>query len=136
MLTFKFDTGIPIVPQHVLSQQSDVNAFQGGLNMPHSGPYNLVYWDQNQKIYDLRSDWWAVKAGKRAAPQVQRIVMVTIGGQVGANMDPVVQRLTNNEFDASLDAYRCALKNEWIVSNATSSRPSPNGVCVRGFKRT
>jgi ABC-type transport system substrate-binding protein len=34
---------------------------------------------------------------------VQRIVMVNIGGQVGANMDPVVQQLDNNVFDASLD---------------------------------
>src|ERR1051325_7407373 len=64
VLTFKFDTGIPIVPEAVLSKQSDVNAFQGGLDMPHSGPYNLVVWDQNQKIYDLRPDWWAVKAGR------------------------------------------------------------------------
>src|SRR5215217_4177137 len=29
VLTLKFDTGIPIVPEHVLSAQSDVNAFAG-----------------------------------------------------------------------------------------------------------
>ena len=106
VLTFKFDTGIPIVPKHILGNTAvvtDVTTFQGGLTMPHSGPYNLVFWDQNQKIYDLRPDWWAVKAGLEPMPQVQRIVMVNIGGQVGANMDPVIQALTNNVYDASLD---------------------------------
>ena len=39
VLTLKFDTGIPIVPEHVLSQQDDVNAYTGGIEMAHSGPY-------------------------------------------------------------------------------------------------
>jgi hypothetical protein len=50
VLTLKFDTGIPIVPAHVLNNQAEVNAFAGGLAMPHSGPYTLVQWDTNQKI--------------------------------------------------------------------------------------
>ena len=116
VLTFKFDTGIPIVPEHVLSKEADVNAFQGGLDMPHSGPYNLVQWDANQKIYDLRTDWWAVKAGKIAEPQVKRIVMVNIGGQVGQNMDVVIQRLVNNEFDAILDV-RASVAKQILDSN-------------------
>src|SRR3954468_24015037 len=53
VLPLKFDTGIPIVPAHVLGKQADVNAFAGGLDMPHSGPYSLVQWDTNQKIFDL-----------------------------------------------------------------------------------
>lgn len=116
VLTFKFDTGIPIVPEHVLGAEADVNAFQGGLDMPHSGPYNLVQWDANQKIYDLRSDWWAVKAGKIAEPQVKRIVMVNIGGQVGQNMDIVIQRLVNNEMDAILDV-RASVAKQILDSN-------------------
>jgi ABC-type transport system substrate-binding protein len=117
VLTFKFDTGIPIVPEHVLSQEADVNAFQGGLDMAHSGPYNLVQWDANQKIYDLRDDWWAVKAGKIEQPQVKRIVMVNIGGQVGQNMDTVIQREVNNEFDAILDV-RASVAKQILDSNA------------------
>jgi len=116
VLTFKFDTGIPIVPEHVLSKEADVNALQGGLDMPHSGPYNLVQWDANQKIYDLRPDWWAVKAGKIALPAVKRIVMVNIGGQVGQNMDTVIQRLVNNEFDAILDV-RASVAKQILDSN-------------------
>ena len=117
VLTFKFDTGIPIVPEHVLSKEADVNAFVGGLDMPHSGPYTLVQWDANQKIYDLRSDWWAVKAGRIAQPEVKRIVMVNIGGQVGQNMDVVVQREVNNEFDAILDV-RASVAKQILDSNS------------------
>lgn len=110
VLTFKFDTGIPIVPEHALSKQADVNAYAGGTEIPHSGPYDLVVWDQNQKIYDLRPTWWAVKAGKRALPAAKRIVVVNIGGQVGQNMDVVIQRLVNNEFDAILDVRASVAK--------------------------
>jgi peptide/nickel transport system substrate-binding protein len=117
VLTFKFDTGIPIVPEHVLAKEADVTAVQGGLDMPHSGPYNLVQWDANQKIYDLREDWWAVKAGKIDMPQVKRIVMVNIGGQVGQNMDVVIQRLVNNEFDAILDV-RASVAKQILDSNS------------------
>ncbi|HUI72952.1 MAG TPA: ABC transporter substrate-binding protein, partial [Spirochaetia bacterium] len=103
VLELKFDTGIPIVPAHVLSKQADWNAYAGGNNMPHSGPYNLVSWDKNQKIYDLRPDWWAVKAGLIKTPDVKRIVMVNLGGQIGQNMDLVAQRIVNNEMDSCLD---------------------------------
>lgn len=116
VLMLKFDTGIPIVPAHVLENEADVNAFAGGLDMVHSGPYNLVQWDANQKIYDLREDWWAVKAGRIAMPQVKRIVMVNIGGQVGQNMDIVIQRLVNNEFDAILDV-RSSVAKQILDSN-------------------
>ena len=128
VLTFKFDTGIPIVPEHVLSKEADVNAFQGGLEMAHSGPYNLVQWDANQKIYDLRDDWWAVKAGKIEQPQAKRIVMVNIGGQVGQNMDVVIQRLVNNEFDAILDVRASVAKqildsNDKVTSHSGNNPP-------------
>lgn len=93
VLTFKFDTGIPILPKAALSAAPDVTAFPGGNDMIHSGPYNIVAWDANQKILDLRPDWWAVKAGRSALPTVKRIVMVNIGGLVGQNMGTVIQRL-------------------------------------------
>jgi ABC-type transport system substrate-binding protein len=103
VLTLKFDTGIPIVPKHILEAQEDVKAFAGGLEMPHSGPYTTVVWDATQKILDLREDWWAVETGLVPMPEVKRIIMVNIGGQVGQSMEVVAQRVTNNEFDSALD---------------------------------
>lgn len=117
VLTLKFDTGIPIVPAHVLEAQEDVNAFAGDLDMPHSGPYSLVVWDVNQKVFDLRDDWWAVKAGRIATPEVKRVVMANIGGQVGQGMDIVAQRIVNSEMDAALD-MRSA-----VIGNITSQNP-------------
>jgi peptide/nickel transport system substrate-binding protein len=118
VLTFKFDTGIPILPEHIFTGCSleQINSITGGFNIVHSGPYNLVQWDANQKIYDLRADWWAVKAGRIAMPAVKRIVMVNIGGQVGQNMDVVIQRLVNNEFDAILDV-RASVAKQILDSN-------------------
>ncbi len=108
VLTLKFDTGIPIVPEHTLSKQSDMSAFAGGLEMPHSGPYSLVQWDKNQKIYDLRPDWWAIKAGIAKVPDVKRIVFSNIGTQ---SMDTIAQRVVNNELDASLDMRSSVIGN-------------------------
>jgi ABC-type transport system substrate-binding protein len=111
VLTLKFDTGIPIVPAHVLENEADVNAFTGGIEMAHSGPYSIVLWDVNQKIFDLREDWWAVEAGLMELPAVKRIIMVNIGGQVGQNMDTVAQRIVNNEMDSALDMRSSVIGN-------------------------
>ncbi len=108
VLTLKFDTGIPIVPAHALEKQEDVNAYAGGVEIPHSGPYNLVSWDKNQKIFDLRPDWWAVKAGVMEQPAAERIIVVNIAGQ---SMDTVAQRIVNNEMDSALDMRSAVIGN-------------------------
>jgi ABC-type transport system substrate-binding protein len=119
VLTCKFDTGMGgvIVPEHVLSKVPDVNAYAGGIDMPHSGPYTCVAWDQNQKIFDLRdgdlqpSKWWALKAGIAQVPDAKRVVMTNLGGQVGQGMDVVAQRVVNNEYDATLDMRSSVIAN-------------------------
>jgi peptide/nickel transport system substrate-binding protein len=111
VLTEKFDTGIPIVPAAWESAQTDFTSAAGGTEIPHSGPYDLVAWNANQKILNLREDWWAVKAGRIAMPDVKRIVMVNLGGQVGQNMDTVAQRLVNNEMDSALDMRSSVIGN-------------------------
>ncbi len=103
VLTLKFDTGINIVPAHVLGEVDDVTTFAGGLEMPHSGPYTTVSWDNSQKILDLREDWWAVEAGLIEEPDAKRLVYTNIGGQVGQGMEIVAQRVVNNELDTALD---------------------------------
>jgi ABC-type transport system substrate-binding protein len=111
VLCLKFDTGIPIVPAHALEGAEDVNAVAGGVEMPHSGPYDLVAWNANQKIFNLRESWWAVEAGVATLPDVKRVVMVQLGGQVGQNMDTVAQRLVNNEMDSALDMRSSVIGN-------------------------
>ena len=100
VLTEKFDTGISIVPEAYLSAQADPTAAPGRDEIPHSGPFNVVAWNNTQKILDLRPDWWAVKAGRVAEPAVKRVIMVNILNQP---IDTVAQRIVNNEFDSSVD---------------------------------
>jgi ABC-type transport system substrate-binding protein len=100
VLTEKFDTGIPIVPKGYLSEQADPTTAPGRDEIPHSGPYDIIAWNTNQKILDLREDWWAVKAGRIALPAVKRVVVVNILNQP---IDTVAQRIVNNEFDSSVD---------------------------------
>ena len=100
VLTEKFDTGIPIVPAAWESAQADPVMAPGRDDIPHSGPYDVVAWNANQKILDLRPDWWGVKAGRMAEPAVKRVVVVNVLNQP---IDTVAQRLVNNEFDSSVD---------------------------------
>lgn len=127
VLTLKFDTGIPIVPKHVLEAQDDPTAFDGGLDMPHSGPYDLKVWDATQKIYDLNTDWWAVEAGIAEVPAPKRLIFVNIGGQVGQGMDVVAQRVTNNEFDTALDFRQSLIasiiQQNPVVTSHTGDQP-------------
>ena len=130
VLTEKFDTGIPIVPEHALSKQSDVNTYAGGTEIPHSGPYDLVAWNATQKIYNLRPDWWAVKAGLIAEPAVKRVSIVNLGGQIGQNMDTVAQRLVNNEMDSALD-MRSSVIGNILAQNPKITTPRRQQVAVR-----
>ena len=113
VLTLKFDTGIPILPKHALEKEADVNAVKGGLEMPHSGPYSILSWDNEQKIMDLRPDWWAAKVGVTAVPDVKRIIM----SHIPAQMDTVAQRIVNNEYDSALD-----FRND-IITNIVKQNP-------------
>lgn len=100
VLTLKFDTGINILPEHVLRGQADVTGFEGGPQIPHSGPYDIVLWQQDRKVFDLRPDWWAVKAGLIQEPAVKRVIFLSISND---STEIAAMRTVNNEFDATLD---------------------------------
>jgi ABC-type transport system substrate-binding protein len=96
VLSFKFDTGIPIVPAHAYEGVEDVTEFKGGESMPHSGMFNVSMSPQ-QLIYDLREDWWGFKTGFQAVPEVKRVVFQPL-----TEMSLAGQRLVNNEIDTCL----------------------------------
>src|SRR6266849_5978680 len=103
MMTYKYDNGLYMVPQHIYSQSSDWSTFKNfdianGLPVT-TGPWKLVFSSPDQKIIDLRSDWWAVKAGLvKAMPAVQRIVYLPFPGET-----QTAQALITNAVDCSLD---------------------------------
>jgi peptide/nickel transport system substrate-binding protein len=127
VLTQKFDTGIPIVPAEWESQQKDYTAAAGATEIPHSGPYDLVAWNANQKILDLDENWWGFKAGLAPEAAVKRIVLLNIGTQAGQNMDSIAQRIVNNQMDVSLDmraqVIDSILKHNPKVQSWTGDKP-------------
>jgi peptide/nickel transport system substrate-binding protein len=59
-----------------------------------TGPYKLVSTTAEQKIFDLRPDWWAVKTGFKPLPKVERVIYIP-------NRDEslTAQMLITNEVD-------------------------------------
>ena len=88
-----------------------MNAYRWRLRHAALRPVHHRQLGQRQKIFDLREDWWAVEAGLIEMPDVKRIVMVNLGGQIGQNMDTVAQRIVNNEMDSALDMRSDLIKN-------------------------
>lgn len=123
VLTLKFDTGIPIVPEHILSKQADVNAFAGGAEMPHSGPYRLVNATADQRVYDLRPDWWAIRAGLVATPAVRRVVI----RQIPSDLNALALSIADGEYDATLPIgeplIRSILKENPNITSFTGNEP-------------
>lgn len=97
ILTFRADIGTPFVPEHVWKDQ-DPKTFKNydpGKGWPlGTGPYRLVETNVQQKIWDLREDWWGAKTGFRTLPKVQRLVFLP-----GMNEITMAQMLITNEID-------------------------------------
>ncbi len=121
VLSLKFDTGIPMVPAHILSKEADVVAFKGAdvgsdgavtKAMPNSGLYKITAWTVDQKLFDLREDWWGFKTGFYPSAQAKRVVFLK-----STDMQATAQRIVNNETDATLD-----LRTE-LIKNTLKSNP-------------
>ena len=99
--TSNFGIGVPIVPRHVWEgkdPQSFAN-FDWKKGWPvFTGPYELVLSTPQERIWDLRRDWWAVEVGFQELPKVERIIYLTYMEEVKR-----VQNLITNNMDTCLD---------------------------------
>jgi peptide/nickel transport system substrate-binding protein len=96
-LTFRADVGVPIVPQHIWDGQdpSSFKNFDPSRGWPvGTGPYKLVSEDVQQRIWDVRPDWWAAKTGFHALPQVTRLIFLP-----GMNEITMAQMMIANQID-------------------------------------
>ncbi len=96
-LTFRADVGVPIVPQHIWEGQdpSTFSNFDLAKGWPvGTGPYKLVSEDVQQRIWDVRPDWWAAKTGFHALPDVTRLVFLP-----GMNEITMAQMIIANQID-------------------------------------
>lgn len=96
-----FGIGVPIVPRHIW-EGKDPNTFENfdiARGWPVvSGPYTMTLSSPQQRIWDVRDDWWAERAGWAERPQVERVIYLP-------HMEEAkrVQNLIANAMDTSLD---------------------------------
>ena len=96
-LTFRADLGVPLVPEHVWKDQDPTTFanYDPAKGWPVvTGPYKLVATTVEQKIWDLRPDWWGAKTGFQPLPKVERLIFLP-----GMNEITMAQMMIANEID-------------------------------------
>jgi peptide/nickel transport system substrate-binding protein len=101
-ISYKFDIGIHIVPEHVYNGKdwTEFRDFDLDKGWPLStGPWRVVEASPEQIIFDRAdsSDWWASRQGYWKYPQVERFIMLPLVG--GATQ--AAQSLVKNEIDTA-----------------------------------
>jgi peptide/nickel transport system substrate-binding protein len=99
--THNFDNGIPIVPAHIWEGQNplEFTFYDEAQGWPvYTGPYTMSFSSPEQRIWDVREDWWAAKIGFHDLPQVERVIYLPYFDE-----NKRVQSVLTNEIDSSLD---------------------------------
>ena len=95
--TLSSNHGIYMLPEHIWSGQDPLGFTNFDLEKGYpvgTGPYKLVFSSPQQKVYDLRDDWWALETGFREKPAVQRIIYLPNQDETQA-----AQLLIQNQID-------------------------------------
>ncbi|HEY7029779.1 MAG TPA: ABC transporter substrate-binding protein [Thermomicrobiales bacterium] len=99
--TFHADIGQFIVPKHIFEGQDPMTFknFDLAKGWPvATGPYKLVASSAEQKVWDLRTDWWAAKTGFAQLPAPERLIFLP-----GYDEAKMAQMVIANEADATLN---------------------------------
>lgn len=95
--TLSSNHGIYMLPEHIWASQDPIQFTNFDLEKGYpvgTGPYKLVFASPQQKVYDLRDDWWAVETGFREKPAIQRIIYLPSQDETQA-----AQLLIQNQID-------------------------------------
>lgn len=107
--TNNFDNGIPVMPKHIWENEDPktFSNFSPDEGLPVvTGPYRLHLSVPQQRIWELRPDWWAAKTGFQALPAVERITYLTY-----LEDSKRVQNLLANQMDTALDLRPANIKS-------------------------
>lgn len=114
-MSYKFDIGVYVVPQHIFEGQdwASFSHFDLEQGWPvTTGPWRVVATSPEQKVIDRADSWWAVEQGLvPRLPEVERIVYIPNPGET-----QMAQGFIANSVDASLD-MRPATIQEVIAQN-------------------
>ena len=107
--TFNFGNGIHIVPRHIW-EGKDPTTFANldpARGWPVvSGPYTLGLSVAEQRVWDLRPDWWAARVGFQDLPRVERIIYLPFGSET-----KWVQMIIANQMDSCIDLRPSNIKS-------------------------
>jgi peptide/nickel transport system substrate-binding protein len=116
-MTYKYDIGVYIVPQHIYEGQdwTTFTAFDIEQGWPvTTGPWRVVFSSPEQKVIDLAESWWAVDQGLvEAMPQIQRIIYLPFAPET-----QVAQQLIANEIDCARDLRPLTLETVLVQNPA------------------
>lgn len=124
-LSYKFDNGVFIVPKHIYQGKdwtsfTDYNLAKGW--PVTTGPYTVALGSPEQKVFDRRTGWWAVKDGvAHALPAPERVVLLPFG-----DTDQAAQAVESNQADharASIQNTESVLQQNPKVTTHTGNKP-------------
>jgi peptide/nickel transport system substrate-binding protein len=123
--TNNFGNGVPIVPKHIWEgkQAETFTNFDMAKGWPVvSGPYTMVVSTPEQRIWDVREDWWAPRVGFQDLPKVERIIYLPYMDE-----SKRVQNMLTNHLDSCLDMrppnIRAIIEGNPRVSTWTGREP-------------
>ena len=93
--------GVPIVPKHIWEGRDPSHFANFDLEQGWpvvTGPYQIALSEPGQRIWDLRSDWWAATSGFHDVPQVERLIFLPYMEE-----HQRVQNLLANKLDTCLE---------------------------------
>ncbi len=109
-LSFKFDTGQYIIPEHIFKDIADPTTFlffDPDKGWPvATGPYKLTLNTTTQKFLDRRDNYWGAKTGFAKLPAVERILVIP-----NADETKSAQLCIQNVTDAALDLRPLTIKS-------------------------
>lgn len=125
-LTQYSDIGIMIVPAHIWEGKvaTEFSNFDLAAGWPVvTGAYKLVQSTAEQKVWDLRPDWWAAAAGVAALPEVQRLIFLPPFEE-----SRMAQLVINNEADITLNISPATMPSLWqqnpaIITHSGQEQP-------------
>jgi len=125
-LTQYSDIGIMIIPAHIWEGKvaTEFTNYDLAAGWPvTTGAYKLVQSTPEQKIWDLRPDWWAAAAGVAPLPQVQRLVFLPPFEE-----SRMAQMVISNEADLTLNISPATMpslfsQNPKIITHSGQETP-------------
>ena len=95
--TLSTNHGPVMLPEHIWKDKDPLEYadFDIAAGYPvGTGPYKLVFASPEQKVFDLRTDWWAAETGFKELPKVERIIYLP-----NQDESQAAQLLIQNQID-------------------------------------